>query len=465
MGVSFQSINTGLPPNIVDQLIEAERMPLKAIEEKKGKVQEKLKLVDDLTSKVRDINSGLRELASTKGFDAIKLETGDPNVVAGTVEPGVGKTGTYMVEVMELAQKTSAASNGFPDRDKTQVGVGYIKAIDARGEKKQLFVDGSNNTLDGIAKLINRSELGVKAGVIKDPSEKDSPYRLILSGSGVGEGGNLEFPTFYFLDGDQDFYLDKESEARNGRVKIDGVEFQIDDNKLKDVIPGVTLDLRQPNPGHPIHVTVSEDKGTITGKIKEFIDKVNGVLSFIQSQNNLNEKSDTTKTLGGDSILRNIETRFRSNLQDPMYGVAGSVKYLNQVGITFNRAGMLEFNEEKFNAMVASNLADVQEYFVGDRFTYGLVPRFTQTLNSLLDPSVGPLPNRSRGFRSNITQFDQQIETKERYLQRREQQLKSQFANLESTMSKMKSQGAALQAKLGGGDVGGFNLAGGKVGG
>jgi flagellar hook-associated protein 2 len=49
----------------------------------------------------------------------------------------------------------------------------------------------------------------------------------------------------------------------------------------------------------------------------------------------------------------------------------------------------------------------------------------------------------------------------ERSIQMKEQNLKRKFANLEETMSRLKSQGAQLQAKLGGGGAGSFNFGGG----
>jgi len=458
LGISFGSINTGLPPNIVKQLVEAERMPLKALEARKGKEQEKLKLVDDLTSKVREIASGLRELGSTRGFSDIKIETGDPNVVAATAEKGVAQKGNYMVEVMKLAHKTAAASNGFPDKNETQVGVGYLKIKDASGGAREVYVDKNNNTLEGLAKLINAKSLGVQASVIQDNTDKDYPYRLLLTGKGIGEGGGVEFPTFYFLDGDQDFYMEKERPAENGRVKVDGFEFEITDNNLKDVIPGISLQLRQAAPGREIFVDVGEDREVILGKVKKFVDGMNGVFAFIQQQNALDKDSDTTRTLGGDSLLRNIENRFRNTLQNPVYAAKGGIKYLAETGISFARNGQLQFDEEKFNAAVARDLEGLQEFFVGDNLSYGLIPQVKMVIGQMIDTGTGPLLQRSKGIKDKITQFDQQIANKERMLQQKEAQLKQQFARLEETMSKLKSQGSFLQAKMGGPAISGFNL-------
>jgi flagellar hook-associated protein 2 len=280
----------------------------------------------------------------------------------------------------------------------------------------------------------------------------------MVSGKGIGEDGGVSFPTFYLLDGDQDFFLESERPAENGKVKVDGFEFEINDNTLKDVIPGVTLELRQAAPGREIMVSVAEDRELIVGKVKTFVDQMNGVFGFIQQQNALDKESDTTKTLGGDSLLRQVETRFRDALQSPVFGNS-DVRYMSDVGISFNRGGLLQFDEEKFNATVARNLEGVQNFFVGDNMTYGMMTRMKNSINVMLDPTSGPLLQRSRGFKNKIDQLDQQIANKERILGQKEQQLKNQFAKLEETMSKLKSQGAYMAARMGGGDGGvGANL-------
>ena len=185
---------------------------------------------------------------------------------------------------------------------------------------------------------------------------------------------------------------------------------------------------------------------------------MNGVFQFVQAQNKLDKDSDTTRTLGGDGMLRDIENRFRNILQGQSYGVQGQIRFLAEVGINFNRSGLLTFDEEKFNTVVAKNLADVTEFFVGDGQTVGLIPRLKGTLNQLLDPSSGPLTQRQHGLKTKIDQFDQQIANKERILAQKETQLKNQFAHLEETMSRLKSQGAYLQARMGGGGDSGINF-------
>ncbi len=451
MPIQFGSINTGLPANIVDQLVDAERIPIKQIEVKKGKTGEKLKLVEDLQTKVQDIRKNLGELANTRGFTDVKLTSGDQNVVSGTVDPAAYQPGSWNVEVVQLAQKAAAMTNGFPDKDKTEIGVGYFRFSTAEGSK-DVYVNGSNNTLEGAAKAINNAKVGVRATVINDRKEADAPWKLVLSSDGVGSDRSVDYPRLYFLDGDQDIYFGGHQEAKNGIVKVDGFEFEIGDNVLKDIIPGVTLELKQAAPGRSVNLTVKEDLEVVSGKIKGFVDSMNGVLSFIQAQNKLDKSTDTSKTLGGDSMVRTVESRIRQLVQSPQYGIKGEIKTLNQLGIQFNRTGTLDYDQKKFNAVLASRPDAVQEFFAGDGFQTGFIAAVRREVTNMTNPSFGPLSNRARGLKTQIEQMDQRIEQKERMLTRKEEQLRNKFARLEETMSKIKGQGAQVAAIAGGGN-------------
>src|SRR5690606_22140930 len=120
-----------------------------------------------------------------------------------------------------------------------------------------------------------------------------------------------------------------------------------------------------------VNVSVKEDLEVVSGKIKTFVDGVNGVLGFIQKQNALNADSDTSATLGGDGILRSIENRIRRLVQNPQLGVAGPIKRLAQLGIQFNRAGTLAFEQEKFNTALMKDPGAVQAFLAGDGFSTG----------------------------------------------------------------------------------------------
>lgn len=448
--IRMTGMASGLPPNIVETIMEAERIPVKNQEAIREKANVRLKLVEDLEGKIGEIDKSIAELVGTRGFMNNKLMSADPNIVSGSADPDAPITGSWNVEVLQLPQKASAVTNGFPDRDTTEVGVGYIKFETPEGSK-EVYISGQETTLDGVAKAINSSSVGVRATVITDRSDKENPYKLLIAGLSTGDEKQVIFPTVYMLDGDQDLYFDKTKEAQNGKIKVDGFELEVSENTIRDIIPGVTLELKQAAPGREITISVKEDYEVIVGKIDEFVKATNGVLSFIQQQNALTEKSDTSKTLGGDSLLRSIESRLRNLAQTPLYGINGPIKRLSEIGISFQRTGVLQFDKKKLDSMLARNAKDVGTFLAGDGFTVGFVPTLRREISNFTNQAFGPLSNRKRGLQDKVKNINKSIENKERALTRKEESLRRQFANLEEKMSKLQQQGAAVAAIGGGG--------------
>ncbi|MDZ4660880.1 MAG: flagellar filament capping protein FliD [Pseudomonadota bacterium] len=457
--ISFQGINTGLPPNLIEKIMEAERMPIQNLELKKGKTEIKLKLIQDLEAKVGGITGTLGELAGTRGFTDYELNSSNPAVVTGIVDPTKTSVGNWNIEVVEMPQKASAITNGFPDKDQSEVGVGYLSFVTADGDK-EVYIDGTNNTLQGVAAKINQAGVGIKATIINDRKDKDYPYKLVLASNHVGEDNQIEYPKLYFLDGDQDFFFEDSKQAKNGVIKIDGFEMEISDTKVEDIIPGVTLEIKGADPGKNVSVGVKENQEAVSGKVEGFVKAMNEVMGFVQTQNKMDKTTDTSKTLGGDSILRSVESRMHRIVQDPVLGTKGDIKRLNQLGIVFTRAGTLDFDKDKFRNSLARNSAAVQAFFSGDGYSTGFIQMVKRELGAILNASFGPIANRKKGLQHNISAAEDQIARKEKQLEKKEEALKKQFSRLEETMSKLKSQGASLGALGGGSLIGGASLGG-----
>jgi flagellar hook-associated protein 2 len=447
-GIRITGMASGLPPNIVEQIMDAERIPVKNMQTQKSKQEDKLKLVTELETKINDVTKNIGELTSTRGFMDNQLISGDPSVVGGVVDGANAVTGSWGIEVLQLAQKPGAVSNGFPDRDRTQMGTGYIKFETPQG-MKQVYVNSSNSTLDGVAKAINTSGSGLRATVINDRRDKGAPFRLLVTGLTTGDDQQVSFPTIYLLDGDQDMYFDQNRPAQNAKIKLDGFEMEVPENKLKDIVPGVTLDLKKAAPGQEVQVSVKENQEVISGKIKSFVDSYNAVLSFIQTQNKMNEKTDTSRTLGGDGLLRSIESDMRRVILDPQYGVGSSINRVAQIGIEFNRNGTLNFNADKFNAALSADPQAVASFLRGDGFSIGFVPTVKRQVSNLLATNFGVIANRKRGLTEKIDNMNKRIEGKERLLTVKEDQLRRKFGDLETKMSKMQQQMASVGAMAG----------------
>ena len=444
-GIKIGGLASGLPPNLVDQVIEAERAPVKQMQEKKAKIEDKVKLIGDFETKVNDISKSMSSLIGRRGFVDKQFNSGFPDIISGTIDPEVAEPGEYTLEVMQLASKPSVVSNGFPDKNETSIGVGYIRFNTKDGEK-EVYFSKENSTLEKLTATINQAGVGVVATVVNDRSDKEDSYKIELAGAETGDDNEVEFPVVYTIDGDRDFQFVENHKAKNARYKLDGHEFENADNVITDLLPGVTLDLKQAKEGTPVRVGNSENYDKISEKMKSFVDSYNAALAFIQGQNKLVDGKNGMQRLGplgGDSMLRMTQGRMQGIIQDVQI-TESDIKRIIELGVEFNRNGTLEFNQDKFKKVLTENPQRVVKFLRGNLVDVGFIPNLTNKLKSLTQVGSGIISSRKKNFQERVDQADQRIDRKEKNLEKREEQLRRQFSKMEESMAKINSQAGAL---------------------
>lgn len=451
MAIRVSGISSGLPPNLVDQVIEAERIPVKQMQDKKTKVEDKVKLVTDLETKVNDIGKSMSAVVGNKGFVDKKFNTSFPDIVSGNLDPELADSGEWSFEVVQLASKPAVVTAGYPDKDETTMGAGYIRFDTMEGEK-EVYIDEENSTLEKIALTINSAGLGIRAVVVNDRNDREDSYKLEIAGLKTGDDNQVAFPTVYFLDGQSDFQFTHVNPARNAIYKLDGHQFESASNIITDLIPGVTLDLKRSVPGQPVRLNISENYDIISEKVKSFVDSYNAALGFIKTQNTLSpDKNGNPRLgpLGGDSMLRMTQSRLRALIQD-MQDTDSKFRRIIELGVEFNRNGTLNFNKDKFIKIVNAEPLEVIAFLKGDLLEKGFIPSLKKKLSAITDNQWGTVSIRKKSMQNESAQIDKRIDNKERYLARREEQIRNKFAKMEEAMSKFQSQGASAQASMAG---------------
>lgn len=447
--ITLGPIASGLPKDIVQKLLEAERQPVRQLEARKERLQSRLDLAGDLAARISDIQSDFQSLARQKQFLDLAAEVGRPELLEATVDKELASVGEYQLEVVQLAGRSSMLSNPLPDKDETQVGVGYFSYELPNGEEREVFVDENHSTLEGLAKLINQEpEMNLNAIVVDDGTGEYESWRLIVTHKESGEINDAEFPSFYLLDGDEDFYLDEERPAQNSKLKVNGFDVEFQGTTIDSLLPGVTMNLKEAAPGKEFTFKVIPDKTTIKGKILALVEKLNGVLGFIQEQNNINDKTDTSRTLGGDITLSNLEARIRQ-INFAQIRTSKGYRRLGDLGIVFQKDGLLSVDEKKLEAKLDAEINAIAEMFTGSKSPGpGLIELLGDAVRGYTQAG-GIMPSRQAGIRRRIRDVDNQIENKERYLAQRERALKEKFSRLESTMAQLKTQQGQVQQALG----------------
>ncbi len=433
--------------------VTAERKPIEQMEKRKANIEEKVNLLNDVISKVDAAKKLVPELGTPFAIKDLSFNSDDVKVLAGSADKREAEVGKHSLEVKRLAGSTSAMTNGFEDKDNTHFGTGYITFDTYDGSTREIFIDNDNATLDGIANVINQSKSGVRASVINDVADPSAPYKLMITADGLGATENVIFPEFYLSGGEEDLFMDQQHEAQNALVKYKGFEIQSPTNEIKDLIQGVTLNLKGlTDPGKPTTVSIEQDLPKTTAKMKDVVEKMNAVFSFIQNQNKIDEKTQTQKTLGGDYGMVLSEQRLRDALSTvAMEGDSRNVRSMGDLGVQFNKGGTLQFDEKKFELAVQNNFDEVVNFLSGDGINSGIMTQVGTALNTIVSPSRGVLSNQKKSYDDQIAKMNKDIEHREKQVERKAEALKNTLAKAQSAIESLKGQQAGIQQSGGSG--------------
>ncbi len=455
MEIPELNVNNPQLAKAFDKIARLENTKLNKFDEKVSKEDNKLKLVQDLKNKFSKIRETMVPFQTPADFRDLKGSSSNEDVLkVSGVDKAIAKPGSYEIEVLNLANSNSIMTYGLPDRDRSEVGVGYISFKDFEGESHEVYINHSNNTLDGVARTINDANIGVKAYVVNDGTDADNPWRIILNGDGTGWKKDYEWPNFYFVGGDFDLDVDRIREAKSATIRFNGQPLMADENTLKNLLPGVNIDLKNARPGEIIKVDVQPDFEKIEAKAKSFVDSTNAVLDFIQQQNKLTSDSskDPTKALGGDVGLQTIESRLRFVLQQSEEKLGNTnIRGIRDLGIVFNRNGTLDYDPKKFQKTLQDNFEEVSTLFAGD----GEIGGFSQDMVKLVDGVTrggdGMLSLREANSKSKIKKLETDKERATQLAETRLQRVRVQFGRADQAFERMQQMKGSLPGGMPGG--------------
>jgi len=200
--------------------------------------------------------------------------------------------------------------------------------------------------------------------------------------------------------------------------RLNGVEFQKNQNETNDLLTGVTLNFKgTTGVGSPIEVSVEPDTDSVVDSVKTFVDQYNETETALREAVNARrifnprtEEELVQGVLANDTMLRSLMMRLSSISSLPVVGT-GSVKRLADLGINRGRAGSvsidqiksgleLKLDESKLRSAISSNPEGAASIF-GSVSTLSTkahrpIPKETETIvtvssanYSLLETKIG----------------------------------------------------------------------------
>ncbi|MBF0584961.1 MAG: flagellar filament capping protein FliD [Magnetococcales bacterium] len=490
--IQFGGLATGLPSDLVDQLMQSQKSRLRGFESAKTKIADQQSIYNQLQTKLTDLSTKAVALQDASAWAPHTVSssneekvtaTGSDTAMAGTHTLHVAQLATH--DTFVLGDATLTAGSGVSSSTDTLTagsafsytynGTTYGTSAGTTG-----FTDLTGKSLTDVAALINGIDYGTQEGVAASVMYDGGAYRLVLTAKdsgqnsgaariAVGADTTLNFTTSGTLTSFQNTVP-----AQNAVFNLDGVNVTSTTNAPTDVLTGITLQLKSTTgataqdtnadgindamlstaASTSVVITVSNDTAAVKTTLDSFVEAYNGIVDF--------DAKHREGALAGSTLMRTVLGQMRAtlNIRTHKSGATSATDYLPRSTLaefgmrTDSKTGKISFSGSSLDDALKNDYSGLAAIFtntqssVGTGRNAGLAYRFETLVKGMTNSVTGSLTAQTNGFRTRTTRLDKDIEREGARLEKVRQQLTLKFSNLEQMVSKMNSAGSAMNSAL-----------------
>lgn len=398
-----------------------------------------LRLLDASVKTIGDVLDGINNLGI--GIQAKINDAGDGIVLVDTAG-GAGK-----LNVREVGSGRAAADLRILG-ESTSISVGGTTVQGINGSTTYSVTLDADDSLQDLVTKIKDLNVGVSASIL-NLGGGATPYRLFLASQRTGQAGALLFDTTQAsislsqIAAAQDALL-----ALSPSATSQGILVSSSSNDFSNIVDGVRISLKGTS-SSPVSLTVDSNTADVFDAVKRLAEDYNKLRAELDEQTRLNEKDQSHGPLFGSSELLRVESEFSSLLSGRING-AGSIRGLEELGLSLDRLGKLQLDEAQFKEKLAADPNGVKDFFTREKT--GAAVR----LNALIDqlagtPTVDGKPKgkslfdtRSQALQDRISANQTRIDLLAVRLESQRLLLTKQFNVMEQALARLQNNQSSI---------------------
>lgn len=352
---------------IIEGLLAIHQRQIDQFNSKRETVLSKKAAVQGIEARMLSLRSMAAKLGRTQNsaLDARTVSLSREGVIAATAT-NKAAVGVYQLRVNSLAAAHQVAAQGYADLD-SQVTQGTLQLQVGSGAVTTITVDGTNNTLQGVADAINNADGDVAATIIQDASGGAAPYRLLLTSKKTGASNAINITNNLAASSGGAARIDFNvaspvQAAANASVTLGSgagaITVTSDSNRIDNLIGGVTLDLLKADPAESLYLTIAQNPQPAADAVAEFVDGFNDLMEFIDEQVRYESETGNAGILIGNRAVIQLQDDIRSAVLNVVPGV-GSFNRLSAMGISVTDRGRLQLNSARLDDVLNGRVPGV----------------------------------------------------------------------------------------------------------
>lgn len=353
---------------IIAGLQQIQQTQLDRLELKQSDVIQKQTAFSSLEAGILSLRSAASSLGrnSNSPFTRNVATVSDDTKIAASATEAASQ-GTYRLTVDSIAQSHQVASTGLADAD-SEITTGTLEIRSGSGDLRTITIDSSNNSLNGLVDAINKSDAGVNASIVVDPTGGTNSSRILLSAEETGSENAISITNNLAASGGSATQVSFDfgnpvQQATNASVTLGSgpgaIQVSSSTNRFDDLIAGVGLDLLNATDGDEITVSVRQDTEAAVTGVQNFVDAFNSFIGQVDDLTRFDAGSSQGSLLIGNRSASTLQDKVRGAVLDSVTGVSTDANRLSSVGVSVTDQGTLSFDPSKLRSILSGQVDGV----------------------------------------------------------------------------------------------------------
>lgn len=314
-----------------------------------------------LTSLTNTLKSSTTALSSENSY-LQRTTTVSNDAVSVTTKSGT-TVDNFTLHVDKLAQQDIYQSTSFATQTSTFTTASDTLSLKMGTTTYDIPVT-STTTLSELKDKINEQAGGkITASILNVGGA--NPYKLIIKSNSTGADNAITLSSTgtALADLGLDQSANHLKTARDASLIYNGVTISRPTNTIDDLVVGasITLNKEQTDASTNTTVSITQDWTNITTNLKSLVTSYNDLMAKLKTATAYDTTAKTAGTFQGVSQINTLSADIRKQV----LSVDSEGRGLSDYGISMDAEGKLVFDATAFNAKVAADPKDVQDYFQG----------------------------------------------------------------------------------------------------
>lgn len=449
--------------SLAQNLVDAERIPQEnGINTKISKNEARISGFAAVSFVLGEVKTAFSAIKDQNSFNSLTADSSNPTAFSVTTS-STAKTGSFDIDVVRLAKAQRTVSDRLTSASASLNG-GQAMSLSLKiggATAPAINLAAGKDTPQDVVDAINAAGYGVSAKLVNTGDGSTQPFQIVLSGAEGAAGAFSVTPSYGTGSGSPGLGFAAGNEgnqaASDAQVKIDGITYTRNSNVLKDIVPGVTLNLKTTT-SSAAQVNLTRDSTSIKDKLNNLVSTYNDAMTMLNVVTDPKSTVDTYgATLVGDSTVRMLKQQLRGMFSGMSSTPGTAVGSLWQMGISVDQAGTLSLDSTKLDTALTNSFDDVVKTFSGNQNNAsiystspaGVAGDAVKKLTDILGPT-GVVARQSQNATTQNTKYQADLTKLQTRMDGLLKRYQKQFAAMDSLVGNVNSQKTSLKASFDG---------------